>query len=56
MNSTHFACLLFKMLQGLMIRMDYELFWPQVMLSCLKYSYKCIEFFVVSGIVQGRFT
>jgi len=32
----------FQMFQGLMIRMDYKLFWPQVMLPCLKCSYQCI--------------
>jgi hypothetical protein len=34
--------LFFQMFRGFMIWMDYELLWPQVMLSCLKCSYQNI--------------
>ena len=35
-----------------MVRMNYELPWPQIVLSCLQNSYQSIQLFVIHGIIQ----
>ena len=45
-----------EVFKRLVVGMNDEFLWPQIMLPNLKYSNKCIQFYIISGIVESEVT